>query len=224
MRYSAIRHPMNRMLQVAFTLLGTDVTWLELVAFALALACVVCNTLEIHWGWPLAIASSGLYGWLFFASRLYGDVAVQGYFVVSSAWGWWEWLFGRRRVSAGDSSSGGDESLRVARMPPRARFAIAALWLAMWPLAGVLLGRFTNTDVPYFDAFPTAGSFIGQALLGLKYVESWPVWILVNIVGAALYAYKSLDLTALLYAVFAVLSVVGWRRWSLAPALGGAAR
>src|SRR5271169_4639461 len=126
------------MLQAAFTLLGTSVTWLEAVAFTFALACVVCNVYEIHWGWPLLVVSSALYGWLFFVSRLYGDVVVQLYFALSSLWGWWEWVFGRRRTDAtGQAGTAG--SLRVARLAGRARIRLLALWLAAWPLLGAIL-------------------------------------------------------------------------------------
>jgi nicotinamide mononucleotide transporter len=196
------------MLHVAFTLFGADVTWLEVIAFALALGCVILNVLEVHWAWPLAIAASVLYAWLFFANRLYGDVAVQGFFVLSSIWGWYQWLFGRR---AGSDAAAAP--LRIARLGRRRAAAVAALWLALWPLMGLLLARFTDTDVPFFNAFPTVGSFIGQVLLALKFVETWPVWLLVNAVSVVLYAGKSLWLTALLYVVFGALAVAGWRRW-----------
>jgi len=166
----------------AFTLFGAEVTWLEVIAFSLALGCVVCNVLEIHWAWPLAIASSLLYAWLFFASRLYGDVAVQSFFVVSSLWGWYQWLFAggptgrarQRRCASAGSDGGG--------------VAVGLLWLAAWPVLGLLLERYTDTDVPYFNALPTVGSFIGQVLLALKFVETWPVWLLVNAVSVVLYA------------------------------------
>lgn len=196
------------MLETAFTLFGASVTWLEVVAFGLALACVILNVLEIHWAWPLAIAASLLYAWLFFANRLYGDVAVQAFFVVSSAWGWYQWLFGRRRTAAGAAAP-----LRIERLGARRTLAVAALWLAAWPLLGLLLANFTDTDVPFFNAFPTVGSFIGQVLLALKFVETWPVWLIVNAVSVALYASKSLWLTAALYVIFGALALAGWRRW-----------
>lgn len=196
------------MLETAFTLFGAGVTWLEVIAFALALGCVVFNVLEIHWAWPLAIAASVLYGWLFFASRLYGDVAVQSFFVVSSLWGWYQWLFGRRAGAGGEQVP-----LRIARLGRRRVVAVGLLWLAAWPALGLLLAHFTDTDVPYFNAFPTVGSFIGQILLALKFVETWPVWLVVNAVSVVLYASKSLWLTALLYVIFAALAIAGWRRW-----------
>ena len=86
-------------------------------------------------------------------------------------------------------------------------FAIA------WPVVGLFLKRHTNTDVPWWDAFPTAGSLIGQWLLGRKYVENWPTWVVVNVVSVGLFVYKGLWLTTLLYGIFIVMSFIGWRAW-----------
>jgi nicotinamide mononucleotide transporter len=77
----------------------------------------------------------------------------------------------------------------------------------------LFLDRFTDTDVPWWDAFPTAASVIGQWLLGRKYVENWPAWLAVNVVAATLFAYKGLWLTTALYAVFVAMSVFGWLAW-----------
>src|SRR5665647_1629187 len=87
------------MLETAFTLLNTPVTWLELAAFVLALANIACNVFEIHWGWPLSIVASALYAWLFYASKLYGEAGVNVFFALASVWGWWQWLGGHRADS-----------------------------------------------------------------------------------------------------------------------------
>jgi nicotinamide mononucleotide transporter len=84
----------------------------------------------------------------------------------------------------------------------------------LWPATGWFLARATDTDVPWWDAFPTAGSLIGQWLLGRQYVENWPTWVAVNFVAVALFAYKGLWLTAGLYALFALLALAGWRSWA----------
>jgi nicotinamide mononucleotide transporter len=103
--------------------------------------------------------------------------------------------------------------LRVHVLPPSARWRIGALTLLAWPLLGWLLDRHTDSDVPYLDALPTVGSIAGQFLLGRKLVENWPVWLVVNLFSVGLFALKALWLTALLYAMFAALSVLGWRLW-----------
>jgi nicotinamide mononucleotide transporter len=104
--------------------------------------------------------------------------------------------------------------LTVERLRARPRLIIGAVWLLTWPVAGALLARITDTDVPYLDAFPTVGSVIGQILLGRKFIDNWPVWVVVNAASIGLFVYKGLWLTALLYVIFALLAVAGWMRWA----------
>ena len=83
------------------------------------------------------------------------------------------------------------------------------------------LMRWTDSNVPWLDALPTVASITGQVLLGRKRVENWLVWLGVNIFSVGLFAYKGLWLTVLLYGIFAVLSVVGWREWRRLAAANG---
>lgn len=204
----------------AWTAWGVPFSWLELVACVLSLAMVGFN-LRVHpAGWPLAMVSSVLYGLLFARSRLYGEAALQLVFVAMSAWGWWQWLRGRSNGGGHDAlrdsvtgTPSGGQPLRVRALHPRGVW-LACLSLALlWPLMGTLLAHATDSDVPYWDALPTTGSLIGQWLLGRKYVDNWPCWLLVNLASMALFAHKALWLTVWLYALFALLSIVGWRAW-----------
>jgi nicotinamide mononucleotide transporter len=188
----------------AFSVAGSSITWLEIVAFVLAVAMVVLNIRVNALAWPLAIASSLLYFLLFWNSRLYGDASLQIFFAIVAGWGWWQW----RR---GTDSAG--RALSVRRLAWHGRIVALVALVVAWPALALFLRRFTDTDVPWWDAFPTAASLVGQWLLGRKYVENWPTWIVVNIVATALFAYKGLWLTVVLYAVFVIMSVVGWRAW-----------
>jgi len=200
----SLLHALRPLFAPAFTLWGAPATWLELAAVVLALAMVALNMRVNPLAWPLAIASSLLYFLLFWDSRLYGEAGLQVFFVVVALWGWWQWL----RGTMDDGSA-----LRVRTLPRReALGSLLALAIA-WPALALFLDHRTDSDVPWFDAFSTAASVIGQWLLGRKYVENWLVWLLVNVVSVALFAFKGLWLTVLLYAVFAVLSVAGWRAW-----------
>ena len=125
-------------------------------------------------------------------------------FIAMSFWGWWQWLQGRAELAQGAA---------VGSLSAAGRRLTWVSLLVLWPTIGLLLQHATDSDVPWLDALPTAGSLIGQYLLAKKRVENWPVWLLVNLVSTALFAYKQLWLTVLLYAVFAALSVAGWRAW-----------
>jgi nicotinamide mononucleotide transporter len=201
---AAILQAARPLLASAFTLWGSPVTWLEIVAFVLGIWMVLCNLRVNVLGWPLAIASSLLYALLFADSRLYGEASLQLFFVLVAGWGWWQWLHG-------SPPEGG--APRVQFMAARQRWQAAAAALALWPLLGLALRAATDSDVPFLDAAPTVGSLAGQILLGRKKVENWAVWVGVNVFSTGLFAYKGLWLTVLLYVLFTVLAVVGWRAW-----------
>jgi len=200
----ALLHAARPLLGAAFTVWGSPVTWLEIVAAALGVAMVLANLRVNPVGWPLAIASSLLYALLFADSRLYGEAGLQFVFVALAGWGWWQWLRGH---------GAGGQPLRVHRLTPRLRLLALALTLAAWPLLGLLLRRATDSDVPFLDALATVASITGQVLLGRKLLENWPLWLGVNLFSAALFASKGLWLTVALYLLFAALAVAGWRAW-----------
>jgi nicotinamide mononucleotide transporter len=187
----------------AVTLWGSAITWLEIVAVMISLATILCNIREIHWAWPLAIVASSMYFALFWHSRLYGNALLQVFFAVVSMWGWWQW---RRPARAGSP-------VRISRLTARGRLAVLASCMLLWPAIGWFLYSHTDTDVPWWDAFPTAVSLVAQFLLGRKYLENWVLWMVVDVVSVALYVHKGLWLTAILYAAFFALSAAGLRTW-----------
>lgn len=195
---------MQPSLTPAFSLWGSPVTWLEIVAFVLAMLMVVMNMRVNPLAWPLAIVSSLMYFALFWNSRLYGDASLQIFFAVVALWGWWQWLRGTQADG---------RALTVGRLPVSSRWWLLAGLAVAWPATGLILKIHTDTDVPWWDAFPTAASVIGQWLLGRKYIENWLAWIVVNVVSVGLFAYKGLWLTTLLYTLFIAMSLAGWRAW-----------
>lgn len=193
------------LLAEVFTLWGSPVTAVEIVAFLLAVWMVVCNWRVNPLAWPLAMLSSLGYALLFAQYRLYGEAGLQFVFIAVAVWGWWQWLRGRGEDGC---------TLRVHRLTPRGRWAALAATALLWPAIALLLQRFTDSDIAWLDALPTAGSLIAQVLLGRKLVENWPAWVAVNAVSVALFAVKGLWLTVLLYALFTLMAGVGWRAWS----------
>lgn len=185
------------------TLAGLTTTPLELISFLLAATTVVLNIRQKHWAWLFSIASSSTYAVVFFDARLYGDMGLQFVFIGASIWGWWQWLHGAD-----------NQPLVVSWLKPRERVWAVAGWLAGFVLLAGFLDHFTDTDVPYADGFLTAGSLVGQLLLGRKKIENWHVWIAVDVLYVGLYVYKGLMLTAVLYAVFVLLAWTGLRAWS----------
>jgi nicotinamide mononucleotide transporter len=189
----------------------------ELAGFVLSLAMVYCNIKEIHWGWPLAIASSALYGVVFWNTQLYGEASLQVMFILTSIWGWRQWRLGVQAPQA--ESWVKPATLQISRLLPGQRHqAIFAFFIA-WPVFTFFLYRFTDSNVAIWDGLVTALSLLAQYLLAKKKIENWWVWLAVNLITVGLMLVKSLWLTALLYLIFSGLSYVGLKAWQRQHAL-----
>jgi nicotinamide mononucleotide transporter len=183
--------------------LGFPTTLLELVSFVLSVIMVLLNIRQSHWGWLFAIVSSAAYGIVFYNSRLYGDAGLQGVFIATAAWGWYQWLRGADA-----------KKLVVTRLSGAGWIWAAAAWLLGFVVLAAFLKAYTNTDVPHIDGFLTAGSLLGTILLARKKLENWHTWLAVDVLYVGLYVYKGLNLTAILYAVFVVMAAMGLRAWN----------
>jgi nicotinamide mononucleotide transporter len=160
-----------------------------------------------------------MYGIVFFGARLYGDAGLQLVIIVASVWGWYQWLHGADKEAAAVADSA---PLVVTRLDRKGWIASLAGWALGFALLALFLDWFTDTDVPYIDGFLTAGSLLGTLLTARKNVENWHTWIVVDLIYVGLYIHKNLYLTALLYALFVAMAVLGLRTWSKAAREGAA--
>ena len=105
------------------------------------------------------------------------------------------------------------KELPITRMPKRSWLKASIVFLvAQFIIAGVLI-NYTDSNVPWWDAFTTALSIIGMWMLARKYLEQWWIWIVVDVVCVGLYVYKELYFTAGLYALYAIIAIFGWLNW-----------
>lgn len=182
---------------------------MEIIAFTLSLICVALNAYGHILTWPLMIASSAAYAWVFQDAKLFGDAWLQGVFILLAIYAWKTWSKSTQTEGANNSSSSSFKRM------PRSWYLIGSLcWSGLFLIIHYLLVNHTSSDVPLIDAFLTAGSLLATYMSAQKWLENWLVWIFVNSFYIALYIYKDLHLTALLYGLFIVLAVLGWIQWS----------
>ena len=63
------------------------------------------------------------------------------------------------------------------------------------------------------DAFLLIGSLVAQVMMVRQKYEAWIVWLIVDLAGTVQYAILGYWFTAVLYAMFTVIAVIGWKRW-----------
>lgn len=195
-------------LTIATTLLaGVMVTrglasWLEGVSFVTGAICVWLTVKENVWNFPIGLLNVATFVVVFWRAELYGDAGLQVVYFVLGLIGWYLWLFGGERRTALKVERAAATELVVVSL---ACFASAfALWWVLYHHTG---------GVAIWDAITTAISLGAQWLLNRKKLESWIAWIVVDVIYVPLYLYKGLYLTAILYAVFLCMAVMGFMHW-----------
>lgn len=157
------------------------------------------------WLWPLGIATSAFYIYVFFASKFYADMSLQFYYLVISVYGWWHWLYGGKTSSK--------RELPISRTTSKQWIGISFVSLGLFVLLTFILKRYTDSPVPIGDAFVTALSITATWMLAQKLIEQWWIWVVVNLVSLALFIWKDLYPTSVLYFFYFSMAVVGYFQW-----------
>ena len=184
--------------------------WTEVLGFATGAACVLLAALRNIWTFPIGIANSIVFAVLFFDSALYADAGLQLVYLVLGVQGWMIWARNPGAVR--------HDALAIRRTPAR-----AIPWLIAGAVAGTavlawLLNSFTDSTTELADAGTTAVSLVAQVMLNRRWIETWVVWIAVDVAYIGLYAVKGLWITAGLYLLFIGLCAFGLRSWMRARA------
>ncbi len=175
----------------------------EWSAVAVTLTAVWLTTRQIVWCWPVGLVSVSMYAWVFYQAKLYADMGLQGIYFALSIYGWWAWLHG-----------GTDDSeLRVNTASWRLRALLFAIGMISSVSLGWMLSRWTDASLPFMDSALTCFSLVAQWLMTRKLLESWIVWIAVDVFYVGMFTYKELYPTAGLYAAFLVLATLGYVEW-----------
>jgi len=178
---------------------------LEIVAVIVSIASVWLTILRKPLCWPVGLVSVLLYAKVFFDAKLYSDLLLQGLFAVMLVYGWHRWRQGVAKVGA---------VVSVDRVPPRHWLIGAAAGGAGTVGLGYLMASFTDAAVPWLDAGLTSFSLVAQYWTARRWIETWWLWIVVDIVYTGLFLYKELYLTAVLYALFVGLALRGLLSWN----------
>lgn len=178
-------------LEIIGTLVGLVYLWLEYRA-------------SIYL-WLAGIVMPAIYIFVYYDAGLYADFGINIYYLIAAVYGWFFWMWGRRKVKSKD--------LPIAHTPLKFYLPLALVFLVTFIGIAWILINYTDSNVPWLDSFTTALSVVGMWMLARKYVEQWFAWILVDIVCCGLYIYKDLHFTSVLYGLYSIIAIFGYIKW-----------
>ena len=153
--------------------------------------------------WIVGIISSIFYVYIFFDAKLYAEMGMYAYFAIMSVYGLYCWKFAKTAT---------EEPIIICVSKKTSLWLIVSGIILFGITAWILL-KYTDSAAPYADTLVAVLSILATWMVAKKYIEHWHVWIFTNIFATGLYIYQELYPTAVLFAIYSIMSVVGLLEW-----------
>ena len=161
----------------------------------------VLAILRTRWCWVAAFISSGALIYLAWVARLPMQASLQAYYVAMALYGFWHW----------SRNQGGKRP--VTTWPLRFHFIGWVAIIAVSFISSRFLAGQTQAAWPFLDSLTTCGSLLATWLMAQVKLENWLYWMVLDTISVFLFAAQGLTLVALLFAVYLVVSAVGFASW-----------
>ncbi len=177
---------------------------IEIAAFILNVLGVWLTSKQNKACWLVNIVAVFLYIIIFYRVNLYADALLQGVFVLMQLYGWYNW-------SKKDHQH--QSFIKVGYLNQKTLYYSVAIGLVFGAVLGSLFAFFTQASLPWLDSMLASFSLVASYWAAKKYIESWALWCILDAIYVGMFSYKSLYLTAVLYFIFILLALNGWRMW-----------
>jgi len=198
-------------------LLGYSMSYIEFTGVVFGLIAVWLSAKAHILSWPIGIINVILAAILYFQIQLYPDMFLQIFFFVTNIIGWWRWA--NPKPNEADKK----QELKVSYMKKN-----QLIFTVLIAVAGTfILGQFASnlhewfpkifskpSAYPYVDSFITVMSVLTTFYMIEKKVESWIIWIIVDIIATILYYIKGVKFYSLEYLIFTIIATYGLMHWA----------
>lgn len=194
---------------IAFKLIGYPISYVELIGTLFGLISVYLASRASILTWATGIINEVFLFILFFQVQLYADMFLQVYFFIVTLFGWYNWKHKPKQ-----------NSISTTNFKTR-------IWIAILIIVGTILAGFffanihlylpqyfkTEASFPFADSFVMVLSIFATVLLAQKKIETWYLWIVVDIVCVFLFFKKGIVFLGIEYLVFLGLATYGLLNW-----------
>lgn len=194
---------------IALEVMNYPISYVELIGTIFGFISVYLATQSNILTWATGIINEIFLFLLFYQVQLYADMFLQVFFMGVTIYGWKHWK---------SESSG----LAITRLNGKSKLLLGIGAILATLLAGTFLSKLhllipgyfhTAAAYPFTDSLVMILSIIATLLLALKKIESWYVWIVVDILCVVLFFSKEIFFLSFESLVFLGLAIYGYYQW-----------
>jgi len=175
----------------------------EWLGASLGILYVILAAKESIWCWPAAFASTLIYTVLFWEGQLPMQAILNFYYMGMAVYGFILW----------QKSNSGSSDIVISNRS----FKFHAFYILAGLVTSLVIGYFLSTlyeaRLPYLDALVMVFSVMTTVLMARKVMENWLYWIVIDAFAIALYWQTGFYVTIVMFLVYLVLAVYGYRNW-----------
>jgi len=177
--------------------------WFEIVAALLAIAYLLLAMRQDARCWIAWIISSLMYLFVMYSAGLYMEAGLQIFYLLMGFYGLYQWQY----------KLANNETLKIKVWPITTHMMCLTALFLLVITSGYILSNNTDAASPYIDAFTTWGAIIASYMVAKKILENWIYWFVIDFVSVFLFVSRELYPTALLFCLYLVLVIIGYRSW-----------
>ncbi len=175
---------------------------LEVLAVVTAIAYLVLAIRENIWCWLFAFISTAIYIYLFHKVSLLSESLLNIYYLVMAIYGWYQWRQGRH-----------NQPRQIISWSLQKHSILILLTGLLVPVLGYGM-QHLGASMPYLDAFTTCFAVLATAMVAHKVLQNWHYWLVINITSVYIFTHKELFLTAAMFVLYVILTIIGYINWS----------
>jgi nicotinamide mononucleotide transporter len=194
---------------IAVNIIGYPISFVELIGTVFGFLSVYFASKTNILTWPTGIVNELFLFILFFQIQLYADMFLQLFFFIVTLFGWYQW----RRISSLN---------KITSIGLKTSLWMVCIIIAGTMITGILFSNIhlylpqffkTKAAFPFADSLVMVSSIIATVLLANKKIETWLLWIAIDLICVFLFFKKGVVFLGLEYLIFLGLATYGLMNW-----------
>jgi nicotinamide mononucleotide transporter len=191
-------------LETVFTIYNYKISYLEFFGSVFNFISIILATKTNWTNWVISIIAQICFFFLFWYNHLYANALLQIYYTYICVVSIFLWKKTEHDI---------DKGLRWLKNEQRLLLIFITIFSTI--SIGYVFNYFNSNTQPnlFLDVMITVLSIIGVNLLSLKYIETWIVWLIVDIICVVLFWYSNLYILSIEYILITGLALYGLKNW-----------
>tara|TARA_Y100000768_G_scaffold150176_2_gene112105 strand:- start:3009 stop:3587 length:579 start_codon:yes stop_codon:yes gene_type:complete len=177
--------------------------FLEIGAVFLAVAYLLLAVRRDIRCWIAGIMSSSIYFVLMFTANLYMESILQIFYIFMGVYGFNQWK----------SDIANTEEISIITWNLKTHLIVLGIIFISSYFAGYILDTYTDAKLPFLDSLTTFGALFATYMVAKKILENWIYWFLIDSVSIYLFIERELYLTSILFCLYLIIIIFGFRSW-----------